>query len=124
MAIQGIGGVGGLNMSFRQNNINVDQLGAQATAVRMRESNPHVSNAGNETNLGTSHFQQENDELIEASVERVSAIMERDDEYVEVSNTGSENPYGSSGFREANNISADKQQQIAVAARAYSYFND
>ena len=124
MAIQGIGGVGGMNLSFRQNNFQVDRLGEQATAVRMRESNPHVSNAGNETNIGTSHFQRENTELIETSVDRVSAIMERDDEYTEVSNLGDESPFSSTGFQQANDISADKQQQLAVAARAYSYFNE
>ena len=124
MAIQGIGGVGGLNLSFRQNNFQVDRLGEQATAIRMHESNPHVSNAGNETNLGTSHFQQENEELIETSVDRVAAIMERDDEYMEVSNTGSEAPASSTGFQEVNDTSADRQQQLAVAARAYSYFNE
>lgn len=123
MAIQGIGG-GSLTMSFRQTNFQLDRIGEQATAVRMHESNPHVSNAGNETNLGTSHFQQENNELIETSVERVAAIMERDDDYMEVSNTGSEAPASSTGFQEVNDTSADKQQQLAVAARAYSYFNE
>lgn len=123
MAVQGIGGVGGLNLTFRQNNFRVDRLGGQATAVRMHESNPHVSNAGTETNLGTSHFQQENTELIETSVDRVASIMERDDEYVEVSNTGSEAPASPVGFQEANDTSANKQQQLAEAARAYSYFN-
>ena len=123
MAIQGVSG-GGLTMSFRQTNFQLDRIGSQATAVRMRESNPHVSNTGNETNLGTSHFQQENEELIETSVERVSAIMERDDDYMEVSNTGSEAPASAMGFQDMNNTSADKQQQIAVAARAYSYFNE
>lgn len=123
MAVQGIGG-GGLTMSFRQTNLQLDRIGGQATAERMHVSNPHVSNAGNETNLGTSHFQQENTELIKASVERVSAIMERDDDYMEVSNTGSEAPASSAGFQDVNNTSADKQQQIAVAARAYSYFNE
>lgn len=124
MAVQGIGGGGNLTLSFRQNNIQVDRLGGQATAVRMHESNPHVSNAGNETKLGTSHFQKENKELIEASVDRVAEIMERDDDYIEVSNTGSESPASATGFQEANNTSADKQQQLAVAARAYSYFNE
>ena len=81
MAIQGIGnGNGGLTMSFRQTNLQLDRIGEQATAVRMRESNPHLSSSGTETNLGTSHFQRENEELIEASVERVAAIMEKDDD--------------------------------------------
>lgn len=123
MAVQAIGG-GGLTMSFRQTNFQVDRIGGQATAERMHVSNPQVSNFGGETNLGTSHFQQENTELIKASVERVSAIMERDDDYVEVSNTGSEAPASSADFQNVNNTSAEKQQQIAVAARAYSYFNE
>lgn len=123
MAVQAIG-CGGLTMSFRQTNFQVDRIGGQATAERMHVSNPQVSNFGGETNLGTSHFQQENTELIKASVERVSAIMERDDDYVEVSNTGSEAPASSADFQNVNNTSAEKQQQIAVAARAYSYFNE
>ena len=124
MAIQGVGGAaldGGLSMSFRQINIQADLMGKQVTSEKMAESIPHVSNFGVETNLGTSHFQQENQELIDASIEKVSEIMERDDDLMEVSNTGSESPFSSSSFQEMNTPSAvsSAQQQ---AASAYSYF--
>ena len=122
MAIQGIGG-GGNSVSFMQSNLQAERLGDQATAVRMRESNPHLSSSGAETNIGTSQFQKTNDEVTEISVEKISEIMEKDDDLTEGSISG-ENLYGPSGFQELNNTSADRQQQIAVAARAYSYFNE
>ena len=122
MAVQGIGG--GTPVSFMQSNLQAERLGGQATAVRMRESNPHLPISGTETNLGTSEFQQNNDEMIEVSVEKIAEIMEKDDEYTKFENVGTQNPYAASGFQDLNNTSADKQQQIAVAARAYSYFNE
>lgn len=123
MAIQGIGGAGA-SASFMQSNLQAERLGGQATAVRMRESNPHLSSSGTETNLGKSQFQETNDEAIEVSVEKIAEIMEKDDEYTKFSGVGTQNPYAASGFQDLNNTSADKQQQIAVAARAYSYFNE
>lgn len=121
MAIQGIGS--DARATFMQSNLQAGRLGGQATAVRMHESNPHLSSSGTETNLGTSKFSQTNDEAIEVSVEKISEIMEKDDDFTKGSISG-ENPYGPSGFQDLNNTSADKQQQIAVAARAYSYFNE
>ncbi|MBQ9442523.1 MAG: hypothetical protein IJU55_05885 [Selenomonadaceae bacterium] len=123
MAIQGIGGVNS-TASFMQSNLQAERLGGQATAVRMHESNPHLSSSGTETNLGTSEFSKTNEETIEVSVDRISEIMEKDDEYTEFADAGTGNPFAASGFQDLNNTSADKQQQIAVAARAYSYFNE
>ena len=59
MAIQGVGG-GNSAVTFRQINLQADLVGKQATAEKMAEGVPHVSNFGVETNLGTSHFQKEN----------------------------------------------------------------
>ena len=50
----------------------------------------------------------------------MTAIMERDDEYTELSNSGTETFNTPSGFQESNDISFNAQQQIA--ARAYDYF--
>ena len=120
MAVQGVSGsawVGSLTTSFRQINVEADMLGKQVTSEKMAESIPHVSNFGIETNLGTSHFQHENQELIDTSIEKVSEIMQRDDDLMEVSNFGTESPFSPSNFKELNTTPAVQQ-----AARAYSNF--
>ena len=124
MAIQGVGGPaldGGLSMSFRQINVQADLTGKQVTSEKMYDSLVHISNFGTETNLGTSHFQEENQELIDTSVEKIAEIMEKDDEYMEVSNTGTESPFSSSSFQEMNTPAAVSSAQ-QHAASAYSYF--
>lgn len=118
MAIQGIGG--GSAVSFRQINVQADLIGKQVTAEKMAEGMPQVSNFGTETNLGTSHFQKENQELLEVSVETVSAIMEKDDQF-ESSVNGSSTAFSSSGFQELNAPAKVSAQQQA-AANAYGYF--
>ena len=120
MAIQGVGGPaldGGLSMSFRQINVQADLVGKQVTSEKMEVAVPHVSNFGVETNLGTSHFQQENQELIDTSIEKVSEIMQRDDDMMEVSNFGDESPFTSSSFQEMNTTPAQQK-----AAQAYGSF--
>ena len=120
MAIQGVGGAaldGGLAMSFRQINVQADLIGKQVTSEKMAESIPHVSNFGVETNLGTSHFQQENQELLDTSADVVAGIMQRDDDLVEVSNFGNESPFSTSSFQELNATPAQQQ-----AAKAYASF--
>lgn len=123
MAIQGISTPldGGLALSFRQANVQVNRTGEAVTAEKMYESLPHISNAGNETKLGSSEFQQDNQEVLEVSVEKMAEIMERDDDLMEITNSGTQTHFSPSGFQEANNTSFSAQQQIA--ASAYSYFN-
>ena len=125
MAIQGIGSGaaldGGLTLSFRQANVQIGETGSAVTATKMYESLPHLAKGGVETNIGTSEFSQNNDEIISESVNVMAEIMEKDDEFVEVSNAGNETNMSSSGFHEMNDISINAQQQ--VAARAYEYFN-
>lgn len=121
MTVQGIGG-GAVAASFRQLNLQTSRVGGQVTAEKMYNSHPHNSVSGNDTDLGTSHFQKENDELISTSVERISSIMEKDDDVVEVSNTGSETNFSSSDFQQVNDRSYNARQQ--VAASAYNYFNE
>ena len=120
MAVNGVGGPaldGGLSMSFRQINIQADMIGKQVTSEKMAESIPHVSNFGVETNLGTSHFQKENQELIDVAVDKVAEIMEKDDDLTEVSNFGNESPFSTSSFQELNTTPAQQQ-----AAKAYASF--
>ncbi len=120
MAIQGVGGApldGGLSRSFREINVQTDLIGKQVTSEKMAEGIPHVSNFGIETNLGTSHFQQENQEVIDTSLEKVSEIMQRDDDLMEVSNFGNESPFSPSAFKEMNTTSAQQK-----AAQAYGSF--
>lgn len=112
---------GAVTRSFRQVNVDADFAGAQATAQKMYESLPHVSNMGNETKVGTSNFQMDNKEVVSVSVEKMAEIMERDDEFVEVSNTGNETLFGPSGFQNMNDTSITAKQQ--VAAQAYTYFD-
>ena len=120
MAIQGASFApldGGLGMSFRQINVQADLVGKQITSEKMAEGIPHVSNFGVETNLGTSHFQQENQELIDTSIEKASEIMQRDDDMMEVSNFGTESHFSASSFQEMNATPAQQQ-----AAKAYGAF--
>ncbi len=120
MAINGVGGPaidGGLGMSFRQINVQANIIGKQVTSEKMAEGIPHVSNFGVETNLGTSHFQQENQELIDEGLDTIARVMERDDDMMEVSNFGTESYFSESGFQELN---ATPAQQ--AAANAYSQF--
>lgn len=122
MAVQGIGGGGGfMQASFKQANLQAHQLGDQSTARAMYESHPHNPVNGAETNLGTSQFSKSNDELIEVSVEKVAEIMEQDDGFAKISNTGSESLLGPSNFQEMNDRSYSARQQ--AAASAYNYFN-
>ena len=120
MAIQGIGNVN-VAASFRQNNIQAERPSAPS---RNREENSQISRQENENSINANQIQRNDDEDIEVSVDRISTTMERDDDTAQTSETRNENPYGASGLQDLNNTSADKQQQIAVAARAYSYFNE
>lgn len=118
MAIQGVGG--GYAPSFRQINVQADLIGKQVTSQKMAEGMPSVSNFGTETNLGTSHFQKENQELLDVSVETIAGIMEQDDQY-EAPVNGSGTAFSSSGFQEMNTPSSVSSQQQA-AANAYGQF--
>lgn len=123
MAIQGVGAPldGGLGLSFRQINVQADLVGKQVTSEKMAESIPRVSNFGVETNIGTSEFQKGNKEILDVSVDKIAEIMEKDDEYTQVSNFGNESPFSASSFKEMNTPAAvsSAQQQ---AASAYGYF--
>ena len=121
MAIQGVSYApldGGLAKSFRQINVQADLVGKQVTSQKMYDSLTHISNFGVETNLGSSHFQKENQELIDTSIEKVAEIMEQDNDLMEVSNFGTESHFSGSSFQEMNATAAQQQ-----AAKAYSSFS-
>lgn len=123
MAINGVGGAGtGIPVTFRQLNAQAAQLGDSAMAARMHASRPETPKNGDATNIGTSEFQKTNNEVIDITVEKMSEIMEQDDKYTERSNSGTQPMLSPSGVMESNNVSLEKQQQIAAAAKEYSYF--
>ena len=118
-----ISGVGGLNPipSFRETNVQLNQIGRQVTSEKMEKATPQVSNFGNETHAGSSQFQQINNQIEQDAVSRISQIMERDDDIVEAPALGNGTNYGSSGFQQLNDTSFNPEMQRA--ASSYSYFN-
>ena len=123
MAINAVSGAGtGIPVTFRQLNAQAAQLGDNAMAARMHASRPEAPKNGDATNIGTSEFQKTNDQAVEVTVEKMAEIMEQDDKYTERSNSGAQAMFSPSGVMENNNVSVEKQDQIAAASRAYSYF--
>ena len=121
MAIQGASGPGtGIPVTFRQLNVEATKYGENATAARMHAAKPEVSNTGATTNIGTSKFQETNNEAIEVATEKMAEIMQKDDEYTKISATDAR--FSPTGVLESNNLSVERQQQISAAAQAYSYF--
>ena len=123
MAINGVSGAGtGIPVTFRQLNAQAAQLGDSAMAARMHASRPESPKNGDATNIGTSEFQKTNNQAVEVTVEKMAEIMEQDDQYTERSGAGNQPTLSPTGVMESNNVSVEKQEQIAAASRAYSYF--
>ncbi len=123
MAINGVSGAGtGIPVTFRQLNAQAAQLGDSAMAVRMHASRPESPKNGDATNIGTSEFQKTNNQAVEVTVEKMAEIMEQDDKYTERSSSGTQPMLSPTDVMESNNVSVEKQEQIAAASRAYSYF--
>ena len=121
MAVSGIGGSVPL-ATFRQMNVEANQIGRQATSAGMEEAQETttVSNFGNETNVGISQFSQNSERIEEYGVESLTKIMEQDDQY-EAPASGATSAFSSIGFQEAYDRSFDQAAQRA--ASSYSYFN-
>ncbi|MBR2179272.1 MAG: hypothetical protein IJ862_02605 [Selenomonadaceae bacterium] len=121
MAVSGIGGSVPI-ATFRQMNVEANQIGRQATSAGMEEAqeNTTVSNFGNETNVGISQFSQNSERIEEYGVESLTKIMEQDDQY-EAPTGGATSAFSSIGFQEAYDRSFDQAAQRA--ASSYSYFN-
>ena len=98
MAISSISSGGGWPMNEMQNRIS--RMGQQQTAQIARQDDHivQVSNFGNETKLGTSHFQRNNAHIESTGGHDTATIMERAKSYYAVSNFGNETKLGSSEF--------------------------
>ena len=119
MAISGIGGAVPV-ATFRQMNVEANQIGRQATTAGMEESKDPVSNFGNETHIGRGQTSQISEQIASDAVESISQIMEQDDEFENPVN-GSGTAFSSSGFQQAYDTSFDPAMQRA--ASSYAYFN-
>ncbi len=109
---------GGLVPTNMEQNRQIFQGGLMAVSERMYAARDPVSNFGTETHIGKGDFSQISRELMEASVESIARIMEKDDEF-EGSNMGEYSPMGPMGIKEINDRSFEKQQQIAANAQKF-----
>ena len=80
-----------------------------------------VSNFGTETKIGNGELSKISHETLEISVESISSIMQKDDQW-QGSKTGNYSAMGPTGFQESNDRSIEAQQK--AAAKAYEYFNN
>ena len=119
MALSGIGGSIPV-ATFRQTNVQLNKIGNDVTSEKMETAMNSVSNFGNETKLGSSQFSQINEQIEDDAVNRISYIMEQDDEFEPPAN-GSDSGFSTSGFQQLNDTSFDPAMQRA--ASSYSYFN-
>ncbi len=99
------------------------QKGETAVGERMYAARQPmtVSNFGTETKIGNGEFSKASHETLETSVEAISNIMQKDDQF-QGSKTGSYSAIGPTGFQEYNDRSFRSQQ--AMVAKAYEYFNN
>ena len=109
---------GGLVQSNMEQNRQIFHQGLMAVSERMYAARDPVSNFGTETHIGKGVFSRASREIMEASVESIAKIMEKDDEF-EGSNMGEYSQLGSMGIQEINDRSFEKQQQIAVNAQKF-----
>ncbi len=114
---------GDFNTTVMQTNRQAISNGENATSERMYAARAPmaVSNFGTETHIGNGELSQVSRETLETSVEAISSIMEKDDQF-EGSPVGNYSALGPTGFQTYNDRSFETQQQ--AAARAYSYFSD
>ena len=119
MAVSGIGGSIPV-ATFRQTNVQLNQIGTDVTADKMQTAMNSVSNFGNETKLGSSQFRQINEQIENDAVNRISYIMEQDDDFQPAVN-GDSSGFSPIGFQQANDTSFDPAMKRA--ASSYSYFN-
>ena len=106
-----------------QTNRDSINYGEQAVSERMFAARQPmtVSNFGTETHIGNGELSRESRQTLETSVEAISSIMQKDDQF-EGSKTGSYSALGPTGFQEFNDRSFQSQQ--ATAAKSYEYFSN
>ena len=114
---------GEFNTTMMKTNRDAMQNGETAVGERMFAARQpmSVSNFGTETKIGNGDLSKASHETLETSVEAISTIMQKDDQF-EASKTGSYSALGPTGFQEFNNRSFQNQQ--AMVAKAYEYFNN
>jgi len=114
---------GEFNTTMMQTNRESIQNGETAVGERMFAARQPmaVSNFGTETKIGNGELSRVSHETLETSVEAISTIMQKDDQF-EASKTGSYSALGPTGFQEFNDRSFQTQQ--SMVAKAYEYFNN
>ena len=114
---------GAFDTTMMQINRESVQNGENAVGERMFAARQpmSVSNFGTETKIGNGELSKVSHETLETSVEAISTIMQKDDQF-EASKTGDYSALGPTGFQEANDRSFQNQQ--AMVAKAYEYFNN
>jgi hypothetical protein len=114
---------GEFQTTVMKTNRNAIQNGKTAVGERMFAARQPmtVSNFGTETKIGNGELSKASHETLETSVEAISSIMQKDDQW-QGSKTGNYSAMGPTGFQEFNDRSFRSQQ--AAAAKAYEYFNN
>ena len=114
---------GEFNTTMMQTNRESIQNGETAVGERMFAARQPmtVSNFGTETKIGNGDLSRASHETLETSVEAISTIMQKDDQF-EASKTGSYSALGPTGFQDYNDRSFQSQQ--SMVAKAYEYFNN
>ena len=114
---------GEFQTTMMQTNRESIQNGESAVGERMFAARQpmSVSNFGTETKIGNGELSKVSHETLETSVEAISNIMQKDDQF-EASKTGDYSALGPTGFQDYNDRSFQTQQ--AKAAQAYEYFSD
>lgn len=114
---------GAFDTTIMQTNRESIQNGETAVGERMFAARQpmSVSNFGTETKIGNGELSKASHETLETSVEAISTIMQKDDQF-EASKIGDYSALGPTGFQESNDRSFQNQQ--AMVAKAYEYFNN
>ena len=114
---------GEFNTTVMQTNRQTVNYGESAVGERMFAARQPmaVSNFGTETKIGNGELSRQSRETLETSVEAISNIMQKDDQF-EGSKTGDYSAMGPTGFQDYNDRSFQTQQQ--AAAKAYEYFGN
>jgi hypothetical protein len=113
---------GDFDTTIMQTNRQYIKAGETAISERMFAARQpmSVSNFGTETKIGNGELSKVSHETLETSVEAISTIMQKDDQW-QGSKNGSYSAMGPTGFQEFNDRSFRSQQ--ARVAKAYEYFN-
>lgn len=109
---------GEFQTTMMQTNRDAINFGEQAVSERMYAARDPVSNFGTETHIGNGELSRTARETMEISVEAISSIMQKDDQY-ENSKTGDYSALGPSGFQQYNDRSFEAQQATAAKSQAY-----